>query len=223
MTWMIHVEATWKSSLRDSVSNRAFSKFKALLSLTNASPLSFTLSLSHRLEHSHSQSTLLALLIHSHSLSVTDANLDPLSLSQPHRRRPSLTLSLSHSPTQSHASVSHPLHPHTDTLSPSLLSHSPSLLLLSVHYFTFISFAKRIEMYQTVIIFCGRGPFSYILDHFFFSRHFSWVFHEIIRRIIWLIWRMSLMFSEPYGMVQWLCTLLDDMVMHLLALLKFLF
>ena len=108
MTWMIHVEATWKSSLRDSVSNRAFSKFKALLSLTNASPLSFTLSLSHRLEHSHSPSTLLALPIHSHSLSVTDANLDPLSLSQPHRRRPSLTLSLSQ-PHRPRPTLTYPL------------------------------------------------------------------------------------------------------------------
>ena len=119
MTWMIHVEATWKSSLRDSVSNRAFSKFKALLSLTNASPLSFTLSLSHRLEHSHSPSTLLALPIHSHSLSVTDANLDPLSLSQPHRRRPSLTLSLSQ-PHRPRPTLTYPL------------THQPSLMPLSV-------------------------------------------------------------------------------------------
>ena len=108
MTWMIHVEATWKSSLRDSISNRAFSKFKALLSLTNASPLSFTLSLSHRLEHSHSSSTLSASPIHSHSLSVTDANLNPLSLSQPHRRRPSLTLSLSQ-PHRPRPTLTYPL------------------------------------------------------------------------------------------------------------------
>ena len=114
MTWQLVYDVNdprgspWKSSLRDSVSNRAFSKFKALLSLTNASPLSFTLSLSHRLEHSHSPSTLLALPIHSHSLSVTDANLDPLSLSQPHRRRPSLTLSLSQ-PHRPRPTLTYPL------------------------------------------------------------------------------------------------------------------
>ena len=115
------MEATWKSSLRDSVSNRAFSKFKALLSLTNASPLSFTLSLSHRLEHSHSPSTLLASPIHSHSFSVTDANLDPLSLSQPHRPRPTLTYPLTLSLTDPVSclcqSPSPPSHRHPVTVS----------------------------------------------------------------------------------------------------------
>ena len=133
----------WKSSLRDSVSNRAFSKFKALLS-------SSLLSHSHSPSHSHTdQSTL------THHL-LSQPHQPTLTLKTCHRRQPQPTLTLSasptlthshspsHSPTQSHTSVSHPLHPHTDTLSLSLLS-------LSVHYFTFINFAKRTEMYQTVI------------------------------------------------------------------------
>ena len=113
MTWMIHVEATWKSSLRDSVSNRAFSKFKALLSLTNASPLSFTLSLT----------------IYSFSLT------DPLSLSQRHRRqpRPTLTFSASPTPTLAHpltlSASPTPTHSHLPSHS---LTHQPSLMPLSV-------------------------------------------------------------------------------------------
>ena len=52
---------------------------------------------------------------HSHSLNLTDPDPNPLLL----------TLSLSHSPTHCHNSLSHP---HTDTPSPSLLSHSVSSL-----------------------------------------------------------------------------------------------
>ena len=111
--------------------------------LTQTRALSFTLSLSYKPEHSRSPSTLSTSpthshtknlsptppLTHSHSLSLTNADRRSpshfLSITDPNPV--SLTLSLSHSPTQSHASVSHPLHPHSDTL------------------------AKRIEMYQTVI------------------------------------------------------------------------
>ena len=98
----------WKSSFRDSVSNRAFSKFKALLS----SSLLFH---SHSPSHSHTdQSTL------THHL-LSQPYQPTLTLKTCHQRQPWPTLTLSASPTPT---VAHPL---TLSASPTLThSHSPS-------------------------------------------------------------------------------------------------
>ena len=109
------VSKTWfwdyKSSLWGSVSNRAFSKFKALLS-------SSLLSHSHSPSHSHTdQSTL------THHL-LSQPYQPTLTLKTCHRRQPWPTLTLSASPTPT---VAHPL---TLSASPTLThSHSPSHFL----------------------------------------------------------------------------------------------
>ena len=136
-----HLASTWKSSLKGSISTcvwcgncmwRGWSTWKP--PGNRVSNTWFLVGLLQNLTHSVSNAYLLSL-----TLSFSH---------RPHtyQSRLSLTLSLSHSSTHSHASLSHPLHPHIDTLSPSLHSHSPSPLSLSLHYFTFISFAKRIEI-----------------------------------------------------------------------------
>ena len=114
MTWQLVYDvddprgSPWKSSLRDLVSNRAFSKFKALLSPS-------LLSHSHSPSHSHTnQSTL------THHL-LSQPHQPTLTLKTYHRRQPRPTLTLSASPTLTHShSPSHSL------------THQPNLTPLSV-------------------------------------------------------------------------------------------
>ena len=138
-------------------------------------PLSITLSLSRRTSplsrlshspsHSHAVSTLkhpvhshspcpLSLCFHSQSPlfhihpshSLTNQTLTPFSITLSLSRRTSPLSHLSHSPSHSHtiSTLKHPLHSH----SPSSLTHplhSHFVSTLSLHYFTFITFAKRFD------------------------------------------------------------------------------
>ena len=129
----------WKSSLRDSVSNRAFSNFKVSVSIVS---LSLSLTPTPTPTPSHSQTRALLLshkLTHSHRISLTHANIARpltlsaslttpsliLSLSQPHTH----TLSLSHKPKHSHrVSLTH-----AAVARPPTLSASPMLPSLVLH------------------------------------------------------------------------------------------
>ena len=103
---------------------------------------------SHSPSHSHTDQSKLSLT---------------LSLSQPHDPNPlSLTPSLFHSPTHSHASHSHPLHPHTDTLSPSLLSHSPSTLSLNLHSQSPLFHIHQLRQKNRDCIKCSSQSFDFL-------------------------------------------------------------
>ena len=129
----------WESSLRDSVSNRAFSNFKVSVAIVSLS-LSLTptptptpshsqtraLSLSHKPTHSHRISLTHATVARPHTLSasLTTPSLI-LSLFQPHTH----TLSLSHKPKHSHrVSLTH-----ATVARPPTLSASPMLPSLVLH------------------------------------------------------------------------------------------
>ena len=128
----------WKSSLRDSVSNRAFSNFKVSVAIVS---LSLSLTPTPTPTPSHSQTRALSLShkpTHSHRISLTHATVARpltlsaslttpsliLSLSQPHTH----TLSLSHKPKHSHCvSLTHAAVARPPTLS--ALPMLPSLVL----------------------------------------------------------------------------------------------
>ena len=124
----------WKSSLRDSVSNMAFSNFKVsvstvLLSLSPTPSHSQTkaLSLSHKPTHSHRVSLTHATVARPLTLtaSPTPSSL-VVSLSQPHTH----TLSVSHKPEHSYCvSLTHAIACPT-TLSASPMPWSPSICAL---------------------------------------------------------------------------------------------
>ena len=155
------VEYTWKSSLRHSISNRNFWNLTLSpisLSLISQTPLSVSDPLSLTLSFSHSLSVTVTVadadpLTHWPSQphwSDLSLSQTPLSVSasptHSHSPSPSLTLSASpsptpaptHSPFQPHRSVtlslSRSLTHYRTSLSPSLLSHSPSVVTQSPVY-----------------------------------------------------------------------------------------
>ena len=128
MTWQLVYDvddprgSPWKSSLRDLVSNRAFSKFKALLSPS-------LLSHSHSPSHSHTDKSTLT-----HHL-LSQPHQPTLTLKTCHRRqpRPTLTLSAPLMPTVAHPLTLSASPTPTQSHSPShSLTHQPNLMPLSV-------------------------------------------------------------------------------------------
>ena len=131
----------WKSSLRDSVSNRAFSNFKVSVAIVS---LSLSLTPTPTPTPSHSQTRALSLShkpTHSHRISLTHTTVArPLTLSAS-LTTPSLILSLSQPHTHTHTlSLLHkPKHSHRVSLThatvarPPTLSASPMLPSLVLH------------------------------------------------------------------------------------------